>query len=101
MVRKKSGYVYMLRCADGTIYHGMTGDLRRRLALHRKGRVRYTAPRRPVNLVWLHVTPTAAQARQRELALKSGRTRKKAIEMMIAEFPMEALAPFAGGACQG
>jgi predicted GIY-YIG superfamily endonuclease len=46
-------------------------------------------------LVWYHVCSTAAQARQKERSLKNGRSRKKAIGLMIAEFPKEALAPFA------
>ncbi|MFN2616050.1 MAG: GIY-YIG nuclease family protein [Thermoleophilaceae bacterium] len=44
-------YVYLLRCADDTLYCGWTTDVRRRLAAHRSGSAsRYTRSRRPVSL---------------------------------------------------
>jgi putative endonuclease len=44
-------WVYMLRCADGSLYTGWSNDLQRRLARHREGKAsRYTASRRPVEL---------------------------------------------------
>jgi putative endonuclease len=44
-------YVYLLRCADGTLYCGWTTDVERRLAAHRSGTAsRYTRSRRPVEL---------------------------------------------------
>ena len=44
-------YVYLLRCADGTLYTGFTNDLARRLAAHNAGRgAKYTRGRRPVEL---------------------------------------------------
>jgi putative endonuclease len=44
-------WVYMLRCADGSLYTGWTTDVQRRLARHRDGTAsRYTASRRPVEL---------------------------------------------------
>ena len=43
--------VYLLRCADGTLYCGWTTDIERRLAAHRSGTAsRYTRSRRPVEL---------------------------------------------------
>jgi putative endonuclease len=43
--------VYLLRCADGSLYCGWTTDLARRLAAHRSGTAsRYTRSRRPVEL---------------------------------------------------
>lgn len=46
-------FVYLLRCADGTLYAGATTDLPRRLAQHAAGRAsRYTRARRPVDLVF-------------------------------------------------
>jgi putative endonuclease len=45
-------FVYLLRCADETLYCGWTSDLQRRLAAHRSGAAsRYTRSRRPVELV--------------------------------------------------
>ena len=44
-------FVYLLRCADDTLYCGWTTDLQRRLAAHRSGTAsRYTRSRRPVEL---------------------------------------------------
>jgi len=46
-----AAWVYILRCADGSLYTGWTSDLERRLAAHAAGRAsRYTASRRPVEL---------------------------------------------------
>ena len=44
-------FVYLLRCADDTLYCGWTTDVDRRLAAHRSGTAsRYTRSRRPVEL---------------------------------------------------
>ncbi len=46
-------YVYILRCADGTLYTGWTTDLNRRLAAHNAGSgAKYTRSRRPVALLY-------------------------------------------------
>ena len=90
-----SAFVYILRCHDDQLYVGCTGDLSRRLAEHREGLSRWTAPRRPVELVYFESCETLAQARRRERSLKNGRTRRKKIDQMIAQFPPQLLAPFA------
>ncbi|EPR39846.1 Excinuclease ABC C subunit domain protein [Desulfovibrio sp. X2] len=49
----KGWFVYLVRCADGTLYCGVTTDLSRRLAEHNgelPGGARYTRSRRPVSL---------------------------------------------------
>lgn len=44
---------YLLRCRDGSLYAGATGDLDHRLAVHQAGRgARYTRSRLPVALAW-------------------------------------------------
>ena len=44
-------FVYLLRCADGTLYTGCTNDLDRRLAAHNAGKgAKFTRSRRPVVL---------------------------------------------------
>jgi len=46
-------FVYMLRCADGTLYVGSTIDLEPRVAQHAAGEgAAYTRRRLPVELVW-------------------------------------------------
>ena len=87
-------HVYILRCSDEKLYVGSTGDLSQRLAYHREGQSRWTASRRPVELVYLEGCETLAQARQRERSLKNGRTRRKKIEQLIAAFSPDRLAPF-------
>jgi putative endonuclease len=88
-------YVYILRCADGCYYYGSTNDLVQRLARHRAGGVRSTRLRLPAELVYFEQCQTLGEARQREQALKSGRTRRKTIDLLIRQFPADRLAPFA------
>ena len=52
-------FVYLLRCADGTLYTGCTNDLDRRLAAHNAGKgAKYTRSRRPVVLVYREQAPS-------------------------------------------
>lgn len=71
--------VYILRCADGTLYVGSTNDMEKRLHSHNnlKSGAHYTKIRRPVTLVWSKKCRTYAQARKREGELKAlSRTEK-------------------------
>jgi putative endonuclease len=64
--------VYILRCADGTLYTGVTNDIARRLAAHNgtsRG-ARYTRSRRPVALVYSARCRNRSDAQRREAALK-------------------------------
>ncbi len=61
----------MLRCRDGSLYTGVTNDLRRRLAAHRAGTgARYTRARLPVRLVYREARATRGAALRREAAIK-------------------------------
>ena len=63
--------VYILQCADGTLYTGWTTDLERRLHAHNSGRgARYTRGRRPVSLVYHEEQPTRSVAQKREAAIR-------------------------------
>jgi putative endonuclease len=63
--------VYLLRCADGSLYCGWTSDLERRLLAHAQGRgSRYTAGRRPVEVAAAWRMPSPTHARRAEWALK-------------------------------
>jgi aryl-alcohol dehydrogenase-like predicted oxidoreductase/predicted GIY-YIG superfamily endonuclease len=65
-------YVYLLRCADGSLYCGWTTDVERRVAAHAAGRGgRYTRSRLPVELVLALPQPTRAAARRAEAAVKA------------------------------
>jgi len=64
-------YVYIVECADGTLYSGWTVDLKRRLAAHNAGRgARYTRGRCPVRLVYWEHQPDRGSAQRREAALR-------------------------------
>ena len=64
-------WVYMLRCADGSLYTGWTVDVQRRLARHRAGTAsRYTASRLPVELAWAQEMPDRRAARRKEIVIK-------------------------------
>lgn len=62
--------VYLLRCADGTLYCGITNDITRRLGAHARGGVKYTRGRLPVKLAHLEPAADRGQALRREAALK-------------------------------
>lgn len=63
--------VYILRCADGTLYTGVTTDLARRLAGHNAGTASScTRARRPVALAWKRAGFTRSGALRREAAIK-------------------------------
>lgn len=65
-------HVYILECADGTLYCGSTTDLARRLREHNgaKNGAHYTKIRRPVILQYAERCTTLGAARSREAALK-------------------------------
>ena len=64
-------FVYIVRCADGTLYTGWTTDVARRVAQHNAGRgARYTRMHRPVVLVYREEAPDRSAAMRREVAIK-------------------------------
>ena len=68
-----SWFVYILRCADGTFYTGVTTDPERRLREHNVGGklgARYTRARRPVALAHVELAAGKAEAYRREAAIK-------------------------------
>lgn len=67
-----SWFCYLLECADGSLYCGVTNDVAKRLAAHNAGKgARYTSGRRPVRLVWSEACATRGEALRRELAVKA------------------------------
>ena len=63
--------VYILKCADGTLYTGWTTDLERRLQAHNSGRgARYTRGRRPVRLAYREEQSDRSAAQRREAAIR-------------------------------
>jgi putative endonuclease len=72
-----SWLVYLLRCRDGSLYCGMTNDLKRRLAAHARGQVKYTRGRLPVEVAYEELAADRGQALRREAALKRLRRAEK------------------------
>ena len=65
-------WVYLLRCADGTLYCGWTVDVEARLAAHNAGKAsRYTRSRLPVELAWSAELPDRTAARREEARIKT------------------------------
>jgi putative endonuclease len=71
-------FVYIVRCADGSLYTGWSVDVARRVKTHNAGRGgRYTRLHRPVELVYAEELPTRSDAMRRELAIKAYPRAKK------------------------
>jgi putative endonuclease len=74
-------FVYVLRCADDTLYTGYTTDVDRRVAEHDAGEgAKYTRGRTPVELVHVEAFDSKSAAMRREHEIKSlSRDRKEAL----------------------
>ncbi|MCU7891663.1 MAG: GIY-YIG nuclease family protein [Candidatus Thiodiazotropha sp. (ex Ustalcina ferruginea)] len=71
MNNKNSWTVYILRCADQTLYTGIAKDLFRRVAQHNKGTgAKYTRGRTPVELIFAESMACYGDALRREYAIK-------------------------------
>jgi putative endonuclease len=69
--RKGRWCVYLLRCADGSLYCGMTNELKTRVATHNTGRgAKYTRSRLPVKLAYGEAVKTRSMALRREYQIK-------------------------------
>jgi len=77
--KTSSYYVYVMKCADKTLYVGITTDLVRRLSEHntsKKG-ARYTKMRRPVHLLYSEKCLNRSEALKREGEIKSWSRERK------------------------
>jgi putative endonuclease len=74
-------FVYIVRCADGSLYTGYARDPKARVKTHNAGRgARYTSGRRPVRLVYSESFESVGDALRREYALKRrSRAQKEAL----------------------
>ena len=71
-------FVYILRCSDGTLYTGYTVDLKKRLALHNKGRgAKYLRGKLPVAMVFAKTFKNYKNALKEERSLKTKSKRQK------------------------
>jgi putative endonuclease len=75
-----SWFVYLVECADGTFYTGVTTDLVRRVRQHNGdivGGANYTRARRPVALVWSRAYESRSFAQQEEYRIRRVSRREK------------------------
>jgi UV DNA damage endonuclease len=78
-------FVYLLRCADGSLYAGITNDVPRRLKQHNAGTAsRYTRSRLPAVLVYQEAQASHSHALRRELAIKSLSRQEKESMIRVA-----------------
>ena len=65
--------VYILRCADGTYYSGVTTNITRRMQEHNSATLgaKYTRSRQPVSVVYQESCASRSDAQVREAAIKS------------------------------
>lgn len=83
MSNDQEWFVYMVRCADNSLYSGITTDIKRRIIEHNtlKSGAKYTKSRRPVTLVYSETSDNKSTASKRESILK--RLSKQAKEALI------------------
>ena len=68
---EEKNYMYLLRCADGTLYCGWTNHLEARVEAHNAGKgAKYTKSRKPVKLVYFETFLTKQEAMRREWEIK-------------------------------
>jgi len=72
-------FLYMVRCADDTIYTGISIDVQARIEKHNQGKgAKYTSTRLPVKLIYYESQPDQISAMKREVEVKRwGRKRKE------------------------
>ena len=69
--RRTAVFVYIVECADQTLYTGWTTNIERRLKAHNAGRgAKYTQQRGPVRVVYSEEMPDRGAALKRELQIK-------------------------------
>ena len=76
--------VYILQCADDTLYTGIATDVDRRLDEHNgseKG-AKYTRSRRPVTLVYCEAFPDRSSASRREYEIKKKMNRAQKLQLI-------------------
>ena len=85
-IKTEKWFVYLLRCADRSLYCGITTDLAKRLRQHNGelvGGAKYTRVRRPCELVYSEEAPSRSEASKREHEMKH--LSKKSKESLVKE----------------
>lgn len=80
----KNWFVYIVRCADNSLYTGISTDVEARVAQHNKGKgAKYTRSRGPVDLVYTESLSEKGDALRREIEIKKLSPQKK--RKLVAE----------------
>lgn len=73
-----------MRCADGTLYCGITNDVDKRILAHNAGTAaKYTRARGPVELVFMEACDNRSVASRREIAIKK-LTRAEKLALIVS-----------------
>ena len=76
-------YVYILKCADNTLYTGWTNDIVKRLKAHSTGKgAKYTRARLPLTLEYIELFESSVDAQKREYFIKKHLTRAQKQELI-------------------
>lgn len=77
-------YVYIVQCADDTLYTGIATDLTRRIEEHNSSEkgAKYTRVRRPVALMYTEEFPNRSLASKREYEIKKKMNRTQKLELI-------------------
>ena len=88
MIEKK-WVVYLVRCADNSLYCGITSDIKSRLRDHNSGKgAKYTRSRRPVDIVGVSSEMTRSEALKLEYKIKRLSADRKIVELTGKETAM-------------
>jgi putative endonuclease len=81
-MNKKEWVVYLVRCADESLYCGITNDIERRLIAHNSGKgAKYTKSRMPVDVAGVSSKMTKSEALKLELHIKQVPAGRKVFEL--------------------
>ena len=81
-MNKKEWVVYLVRCADESLYCGITNDIEKRLIAHNSGKgAKYTKPRIPVEMAGVSSKMTKSEALKLERHIKRIPAGKKVFEL--------------------
>ena len=86
MSADKNWVVYLVRCADQSLYCGITNNLEKRVEAHNLGKgAKYTRSRLPVELLGTSSGMTKSEALKLERRIKKMPAERKYIELVMAE----------------
>ena len=68
----KQWFVYVVECSDGSLYTGITTNLKRRISEHNSSKkgAKYTKSRQPVELIYFETVSNRSEATMREINIK-------------------------------